>query len=329
MTQNREQIIDDGALRFDDTPQIRTINHPDWFKVGFLDLREDLSEAINSGKSALAVYFGQENCAYCKALMEVNFTLTDVVDYTRKNFDVVAIDIWGAAEMVNIDGVELTEHEFSIANETNFTPSFLFYDANGELVFRLRGYYPPYRFRAALEYVADGHYRDESFRSYLERAHPPPKFDLEELNEEIFFDSPPFFLDRSRFPASKPLVVFFEQRNCHACDVLHSDPLSDESTRTMLEFMQVVQLDMWSDTPVLTPTGDRLTARQWAEQLDISYAPTLVFFDERGREIIRIGSVVQQYRLGRVLQYVAESGYKSGLNYQQWHGLRSATPGTS
>ncbi len=323
------QIAEDEALRFDDTPALRHIRHPDWFKVGFLDLRDDLAEAIKAGKRGLAVYFGQENCAYCEALMEVNFGLDDIVDYTRANFDVVAIDIWGAGEIVDVDGTAMTERDLAVFNETNFTPSFIFYDGSGSEVFRLRGYYPPYRFRAALEYVADQHYVFETFREYLERAHPPPKFEVEDMNEQDFFESPPYFLDRSRFAAAAPLAVFFEQRDCHACDVLHSDPLSNGEVRRMLATMQVVQLDMWSDTPVLSPTGERITARGWAARLGIHYAPTIVLFDEQGREVIRVDSVVQLYRLGRVLEYMVEGGYKTGMNYQQWHHhrrLRADTP---
>lgn len=311
------------VFRFDDFPELRHIEHPDWFKLGFMDLRVDLTEALESGKRGLMVYFGQENCAYCEKLMNVNFALPDVVEYTRAHFDVVAVDIWGSREITDLDGSVMSERDFSVLNETNFTPSFIFYGADGREVFKLRGYYPPYRFRAALEYVADRHFEEESFRAYLERAHPPPKFDLEDLNEEEFFDAPPHILDRSRVPAKLPLVVFFEQRDCHACDVLHSAPLADLKVRQMLSLMHVVQIDMWGDEPVLTPDGQRLRARQWADQLGIFYAPTLVFFDENGREIIRVDSVVQLYRLGRVLEYVAAGGYRSGLNYQEWHGRRA------
>ncbi|MCZ7597144.1 MAG: thioredoxin fold domain-containing protein [Gammaproteobacteria bacterium] len=274
----------------------------------------------------MLVYFGQEDCAYCQALMEVNFALPDVVDYTRRHFDVIAVDIWGAREVVDMTGAVMTEREYAVANDTNFTPSFILYDDSAREVFRIRGYYPPYRFRAALEYAADGHYATETFRQYLERADPPPKFELEDLNEQPFFDSPPYALDRSRYPADSPLAVFFEQRDCHACDVLHSAPLADEHVRTLLISMQVVQLDMWSDTPVLTPDGRRFTAREWAGALDITWAPTLVFFDAHGLEIIRVDSVVQQYRLGRVLEYVVEGGYASGLNYQQWHRRKAVEP---
>ena len=40
----------------------------------------------------------------------------------------------------------------------------VFYDTDGREALRLRGYYPPYRFLAALEYVADRHYGQERFR---------------------------------------------------------------------------------------------------------------------------------------------------------------------
>ena len=309
-----------SALRFDDRPAIRDFEHPDWFKSSFLDLREDLSDAVAQGKRGIMVYFGQENCAYCEALIKVNFGQEDISEYTQRHFDVIDLDIWGSRELTDLDGDVYGEREFAILQETNFTPSILVYDQHGKLALRLRGYYPPYKFRAALEYVADGHYQKESFRDYLARADPPPKFDVGDLNEQDFFLPPPHMLDRSRIRAQRPLVVFFEQRDCHACDVLHSDPVSDEEVRLLLQEFDVVQVDMWSTEPILTPGGQKLSIADWSRELDIFYAPTLVFFDESGGEVMRIASVVQVYRLGRVLEYVANRGYESGLTYQQWHG---------
>ena len=80
----------------------------------------------------------------------------------------------------------------------------------------LRGFYPAYKMRAALEYVADGHYRGLSFRDYLAQANPEPRFDDEELNSDPLFAQPPYALDRSRFAADLPLAVIFEQPKCHA-----------------------------------------------------------------------------------------------------------------
>lgn len=311
----------DGDLRppFDDEPRSRYVEEPPWFKASFLDLREDLQLAAGAGdKRGLIVYFHQEDCAYCEALIEVNFAAEDIVRYTRRHFDVVSIDIWGSREVVDPGGAVLTERDYAVREKTNFTPSLIFYDADGNQALRLRGYYKPYRFRAALEYVADGHYRTESFRDYLARADPPPKFDLGDLNAQDFFAAPPFVLDRSRQPAQRPLVVFFEQRDCHACDILHTRTVIDAQAVALLERFEAVQLDMRSDTPVITPSGRRTSAVDWTTDLKLFYAPTLVFFDERGDEIIRVDSVVRLNRLRRVLRYVLEKAYLEDATYQLW-----------
>jgi thioredoxin-related protein len=79
---------------------------------------------------------------------------------------------------------------------------------------------------------------------------------------------------------------------------------------------------MWSETPVLTPNGEKLSAKQWAEKLEIFYAPTLVFFDEQGTEIMRIDSVVRLYRLRGVLNYILSKGYQKAPTMQRWREMQ-------
>jgi len=238
---------------FDDAPLSDEVVYPDWFKLSFLNLRDDLHDAVSAGKSGIIVYFGQKHCPYCKKLMEVNFGKDDIAKYTQKHFDFIATDIFGDRSVTDMGGVTLSEKALAEREKTTFTPSLIFYDREGKEALRLRGYYPPYKFRAALEYVVDGFYRKESFRAYLERADPPPRFEPGDLNEESFFAAPPYALDRSRIAASRPLAVFFEQGDCHACDVLHSGPLHNAVIQGQFRMLDVVQLNMWADTPVLTP----------------------------------------------------------------------------
>ncbi len=308
----------DDELVFDDEPLREPLVLPDWFKVSFLDLSEDLEEAVANGKRGIILYFHQEHCPYCKAHLENNWSQKDIVDYTRKYFDVIAIDVRGQRKVIGLDGDEYTEKEFAIKYNTNFTPSLVFIDPHGKMVLRLRGYRPPYQFRAALEYVADGHYREESFADYLARAEGAYSYGKNTLNREDFFAPPPYNLDRSRFPGQRPLIVFFERRRCHACDVLHAGPLADPRIRKLIGKMDTVQLDMESDTPVITPAGRRTTARDWAKALELDYAPTLIFYDERGKEIMRIDSVVWFYRLYNVLTYIDEKGYTQFPTFQAW-----------
>jgi len=220
--------------------------------------------------------------------------------------------------VVDMSGEVLTEKQFAERERTQFTPSIIFYGLDGEEIFRLRGYYPPYKFRAALEYVADGHYERESFREYLARAEEGLSFEPEDLIEEDLFERPPFILDRSRFKAQRPLVVIFEQGNCHACEVLHTEQLQDPTILDRLGRFDVVQLDMWGGTPVMTPSGEPETARHWAQELGLFYSPTLLFFDESGNEIMRVDSVVRFYRLKGVLDFVLTKAYLQQPYFQRW-----------
>ncbi len=307
---------------FDDQPLAEALEFPDWFKLSFLDLQDDIAEAREAGKAGLIVYFGQKYCAYCRQFLEQDLAREDIQAYMREHFDVIGIDIHGQRQVIDPSGNEYDEAGYAVQEKTNFTPSLIFFGADGNEVLRLRGYYPPYRFRAALEYVADGHYRKERYRDFLARAGVPLKFEPGDLSEESFFLPGPYMLDRSRIPAERPLAVFFEQGNCHACDVLHTGPLADPEIRALMEQLESVQLSFWADTPVVTPTGERTTAKRWADELGLFYTPTLIIFAPNGDEIIRVDSVVQFYRLRNVLEYVLGEGYRDYPTFQRWRESR-------
>ncbi len=313
-----ESDVENDYLLFEDAPLDEPLAFPDWFKLSFLDLGEDLAEARAAGKDGLIIYYGQKYCAYCRQFLEKDLVRDDIRAYMLDHYDVIGIDIHGHRAVTDLAGDNLDETRFAVREKTNFTPSVVFYSTDGKEVLRLRGYYPPYRFRAALEYVADGHFHNEKFREYLARADVPLVFEPGDLSDESYFMPGPYMLDRSRYRGERPLVVFFEQGNCHACDVLHTGPLQEQEIRSRIMQFEAVQLSFWSDTPVITPSGERLTAKQWAENLGLFYTPTLIFFDTDGSEIIRVDSVVQFYRLRNVLDYILTGGYRKHDTFQRW-----------
>ena len=315
--------VNSDDIIFDDKPLDYALVLPDWFKLSFLEIDADIKEAKEQNKKGLIIYFGQKFCPYCKAHLDKNWGQDDIVKYTKKNFDVIAINVKGQRPVVDIDGKTYTEKTFSVLKKTNFTPSVIFYNTKGQEVLRLRGYRPPYQFRAALEYVADKHYAKETFRDYMARAELALGFGNEELNKNELFNSPPYLLDRSRINAEQPLMVVFERKRCHACDVLHGGPFARPEIETELLKLEAIQLDVHSKQPLLTPDGKKISAEKWAEQLDINYSPTIVFFDEKGKEIIRIESVVWFYRLRNVLKYVLTGAYKKYPTFQLWRQAKN------
>lgn len=308
-------------LRFDDSMLDEPLLHPGWFKITLGDLRDDVKQAVADGKNGIILYFGQARCAYCEQFMEQDLGQADIAYYIQEHYDMIPIDIWGIEDITDTDGKTYSERELSLKYKANFTPTVVFYDKRGNAVFRLRGFYPPYKFRAALKYVTENFYKTETFRDYLARAEPGMFFMEGGLTERDFFLPPPHNLP-ALLKTGKPLAVFFEQGNCHACDLLHTGPLTADNVLQELAQMNVIQIDMWADTPVTTPDGQTTTAREWANRLGIFHAPSIVFFDDKGNEIMRIDSIVQYYRLWGVLDYINKRAYLTQPDYQAWRLLQ-------
>jgi len=289
--------------------------YPAWFKESFLEVGTDVVEAGEEGRRVI-LFFHQDNCPYCNALVERNLSQKHIEEKMRRHFDVVALNLRGDREVVSIDGTSYSEKDFARALNVQFTPTLLFLDENGSLVLRLNGYVPPPEFEAALDYVSA---RMESgnvgFREYAAGVLEPG--DAGELHPEPFFSGPPFDLSRTS-ATSRPLAVFFEQKQCPACDTLHDDVLADETTLRLLEPFVSIQLDMWSGQAVVTPDGRHTTARQWASDLDVQYAPTIVLLSPAGAEIIRMEAIFKRFHTQSVLDYAASGAYMEQPDFQRF-----------
>lgn len=306
--QKTDPLIFDDALIYGES------YIPKWFKLSFLDLRLNLANALKEGKQGIILYFGRDNCAYCKSLLINNWGDPSIVKFTQKHFDVIAIDVSGQRTITDFQGKKWSEKEFSNHNKTNFTPTLLFYNSKKQIALKLPGYRPKYQFRAALEFVADAHYKHASFRQFLKKAEASFNFGSDKLNENDAFNPPPYHLNHTK----KPVVVFFEHISCHACDVLHGNTLNNKNIMSQLKALHVVQLNSNLDTPVITPQGIKTTAKQWAENLDLTFAPSIIFFDTQGKEIIRVESIIHFHRLNKVLKFINSKDYMKYNNFQDW-----------
>lgn len=289
---------------------------PDWFKQSFLDLREDAAEAGRAGKH-LFVFFGQEGCPYCAALINTNFSQKPIADYARTHFDSIEINIWGDREVTDFSGQVVREKEFASRNKVWFTPTVLIFDRDGKQVLRINGYYPPHQFMAALRYVGERRYGDTNFAQYLAEASPPPA--AGRLHGEPFFRPSPHDLSKL---TGKPLAVFFEQKDCAGCDTLHADVFRQAATLEQLARYHVIQLDRWSDAPLVTLQGEKTTARRWADRLAVAYLPSAVLFDDT-REVIRIEALLKAFHVQSVLDYVASGAYRSQPDLQRFIRARA------
>ena len=306
------------AAEYEKKPSDTQFEIPSWFKSSFLDLKEDIASAAAENKRLL-VYIGQDGCPYCKELMQNNFAQKDIVEFTQKHFDVLALNMWGDSEVIDTQGRAMTEKQLAEALDVKYTPTLLFFDEQGKVALRINGYFPPHQMRAALRYVAEKRENKADFRSYYARLSPPAASG--KLHTNPAFVKPPYdFSQRS----GKPLVVFFEQKQCSDCDRLHREVLARKETAAQLKRFKAAQLDMWAQTPVTTPDGTKTTARDWAQKLKIAYAPSAVMFDADGKEVLRIEALLKAFHVQSALDYVASGAYRKQPNFQRFIDERAA-----
>ena len=290
---------------------------PAWFKQSFLDIREDVQDAAASGKRVM-LYFYQDGCPYCKKLLETNFGLRELAERTQKNMDVIAINLWGDREVTDFSGKSVTEKRFAEELKVMFTPTLVFLDEQGTVVMRLNGYYPPHKFSAVIDYVAQHKEKEIAFRDYWAELSPPASMGIMHQSEKYL--QPPYKL--GGYSKARPLLVLFEQKDCAHCDELHLDIFKREETRALLDGFDIVLLDMWTDGELETPDGKQTSVSDWARQLGIQYAPTMVMFDQ-GKEVFRTEAYLKAFHTQSSLDYVLSGGYKEQPNFQRYIAARA------
>ncbi len=291
---------------------------PEWFKNSFLDLDEDIAEARTAGKR-LMIFFYQDGCPYCKKLIQDNFGQREIAAKTRKNFDVVSMNIWGDRD-VSLGDIETTEKDFAARLKIMYTPTLIFFNEQGKAVLRTNGYYHPAKFNAALDYVLGHHDKKEKFRAYLARVSPVKT--KGKIYTEVESVKAPYNFSQA---TNKYRLVMFEQKQCADCDELHNEVLTRKESIEQLKKFDVSVLDMWSGDEITLANAKKSSIKDWAKQLDIQYAPSLVFFNPQGQEVFRIDGYLKSFHIQSVMDYVSSGAYKTQKNFQRYIDARAKT----
>ena len=299
-------------------PSPQAIDIPRWFATSLLDLDEEIAEARRDGKRVM-IYFGQDGCPYCKALMKANFGPGAITDKTRQHFVAIAINIWGDAEVTWIDGTKFTEKALARMLDVQFTPTLLFFETDGAPVLRLNGYQPPERFTHLLDYVIQRRDRDVSLAEYLSAALKEP--DIPARGPRLYLMRDPVNLARAG--RGRPLAVLFESPSCKACAEMHDEAFGRESLQRLLSGFDIARIIPGSPTTLVAPDGRRIEASRWARDLKVDLHPTVVFFDARGTEVFRFDGYLRPFHVESAFDYVASGAYAHEPQFQRFVQARA------
>ncbi len=134
----------------------------------FLKPPLDLDRSRRPAARPLAVLFEQKQCAACDELHRQGFE-DPAVRALIGRFDVARLELFGTGRLVTPAGKAATAEQWGRQLKVAYTPTFVFFDANGREVFRAEAYLRPFHLASALDYVASGAYRTQpSFQRYVQ-----------------------------------------------------------------------------------------------------------------------------------------------------------------
>jgi len=286
---------------------------PKPFVETLLDLPDDAAQGAKSGKRLL-LYFGQQGCPYCKELMQTSFTQKAIVDKAAKHFVAIGFDLFGDREVTWFDGKPRPEKELAKFLKVQFTPTVLLLDEKGNTIARINGFYPPHRFSAALDYSIERLEGKLSFAEHMNRV--PSQGASARLQEQPFFMKPPY--DLRRKAGGKPLAVLFESRHCAPCDELHKEGFKREATKKAMARFDIARFGLSGKEALTSPDGRATTAEAWARDLKISYTPSVVFFDDSGKEVFRLEAYLRPFHFASSFEYVGSGAHRKVPEFQRF-----------
>ena len=303
--------------------------YPNWFKKSFYDLPSDLQDAKDARKSGIMIFFSTKTCSYCQAIIETTFKQPDIVKRLRADYDVIGLEVLSDTEVVNMKGKTVWAKDFAVQSKAKFTPTMIFYDTKGKKQLRLIGYQSPEKFRGGLSYLKGKHYTHMKLRDYLNQDKTISKTKSKEKTN--------LNLDR-RDGSDKPLLVVFESVGCTKCQQLRT-MLKAPVIKNYLQKFNLAYVDS-TDTSfgITSPSGKKQNGKIWADQLGLIHSPAMVFFNEQGKEILRVDtdilidpygknvSVNDENILDNILarlKFVLEKGYITLPQFQRWRAQQS------
>jgi thioredoxin-related protein len=135
------------------------------------DLRAELDEAKRSGRKGVMVMYHFEECPYCARMKREVLSRPEVQQGFAKDFVRLAIDTRGAQAITGFDARTMPENAFAKEQKVRGTPTFDFYGAGGERLYRhTGGVFDPAEFLLLGRYVASGAHRSSTFIAYKQKS---------------------------------------------------------------------------------------------------------------------------------------------------------------
>ncbi|MGC6485598.1 MAG: thioredoxin family protein [Candidatus Puniceispirillales bacterium] len=161
------------------------IYHYDWYHQSFLEMEDDIIEALDEGK-ILMVKYDQKGCIYCEKIALEILSEPAINAFVREHFVVVQLDLYGNRDVTDLDGETMPENEMARKWGVVFTPTIYFVGTPSDAPTLpeasdaiMPGAFGKLTFLGFLQWIKEGGYDgDEPFQKYFGRR-------MNEIRSEI------------------------------------------------------------------------------------------------------------------------------------------------
>lgn len=308
-----------STLLITTSPTVLAGGQEPFIKTSFLNLKDDLAEARRANRGLMILY-EQEGCPYCAKMHKVHFSDLETIGLIVKNFDVVQLDTLGSRKVMDFDGNSMTEKQLANKLRVQFVPLVGFFGPDGKEVFRFPGYIQQVEmFRAGLRYVIDKQYEQIPFSAYTAKFRSG--MSKKGLVDEPFFNREHnlYALLASASKNSKGVALVFEQESCAGCIDLHEKTFNDTSlTDALTKHFEVVRLDIRGGRKLKDFHGKVSTERSIANALSVKHTPSIIFFDQEGKEILRLESYLTPEHFKDLITFATTDARRQYSSFQEW-----------
>lgn len=155
----QNEIVNDKSGS-DDSIRAEALGMFDWKSLN------EAQELAKEDQKKVLIYVNARWCGYCKKMEKEVFALESVQKMTDEYFHPVWIDVDEEEKFVTFNNRKLSQSQFAGALQANSTPTFVFFDENGNPIAAQPGYLPEDIYLTILKYVGTSAYEDQSFEDF-------------------------------------------------------------------------------------------------------------------------------------------------------------------
>lgn len=141
------------------------------------------------------------------------------------------------------------------------------------------------------------------------------------------------YVKEAHSSGKKGLMILFTNEGCSYCSAFIKNSLGNpEIASRVIKNFDSVGLEIFDDNELISPNGKSMRIKHFAKQEKAEFSPTLLFYDNNGKKILRLIGYQSPERFSHILDYVLKDHYRkvslgeyfSQLAPKQKHGDKSS-----